>query len=192
MEKKQNYSEEEFSSFLEEYGAEKKKINEAARKKNEQKHADRKTAKQAYTAWRKRGLRKTRSGAKLILEWAERFVASSEWTKIRELDKGLGRVRISEIVDYSHPSPNDRDRKERNSQYLYLNSDGEVFMHHCVKYGQSYPAHTVDIMLEHADPPVIIATANGIKDGSILQIIATDLKENLAQRRRNHERELPI
>jgi hypothetical protein len=157
------------------------KINREVKRKAAVEQANRSAASKAYETWLVDGRRKAKEPATIIIDWAAQFTASESWTEILNLDPPIDEVSISSRITYTHPPSRFPGEEEQDTEYFFLNRDGEVFVHQCIKYGKSYPAYTVELMLEHAAPPVIVLTADAIKDDKVLSIIAADIKQTLAR-----------
>lgn len=168
----------ELQAFLREQKAAREKIVEARKEARRLHEASRKQASENCRKWYEQQREKAEIAAREILQWVERFLKSETWNKIFKFEPRIHYVDISETISYQHPVP-DSLGTVRNSQRLYLKSNGHLFVCNYVKYGKSYEVTKLKDLLHYADPPTLVEAANMIRDGRVWEIIKESIREDL-------------
>jgi cob(I)alamin adenosyltransferase len=174
-------NEKDFEKFLNQHAKKLGKIKEKKVREAREQAAGRAAALDAYHTWHKNALAQATQEAPIILDWVAQFTKTPLWGKMLKLSPHTENFQISTATEYECPSPYAFERMEHRCQAFYLDRTGRLSIHHIEKYGKSYPAYTIKLLLEHAAPPAITALALSIEDRTILKIIATALNRDLTE-----------
>ncbi len=174
-------NEKDFEKFLNQHAKKLGKIEEKKAREAREQAAGRAAALDAYHTWHKNVLAQATQEAPIILDWVAQFTKTPLWGKMLKLLPHTGNFQISTAIEYACPSPYALERMEHRCQAFYLDRTGALSIHQIQKYGKSYPAYTIELLLEHVAPPAITSLALSIEDRTILKIIATALNRDLTE-----------
>lgn len=132
-----------------------------------------------YDNWLKKLRPKAEKSARVIFSWIGDLLKSEEWKEFMvEYQDIIKSISISEDITYK----DEITHQFEGNKSFDLSFDGDLWVHHNVKYGKSYEIRDVEDMMQKVDFPVIIKMADTIKNQSIWLIIARENKENFKRR----------
>lgn len=122
--------------------------------------------------WYKKHEAKAKKSANIIWEWYKEFITSTMFQEIVSSmnETHLSRLRISRGIRCQVPS--ERGGEWETIQFFTIDiRKRELFVHKMVKYGKSYEINNINDLLEHVEPPILIAFAETITNDTIWDII---------------------